>query len=271
MAGKLSLEAFAELLRLRLELLTRGSRVTLRVPTCLMASYDPITDERLSQVTVEQLKDFLGDSKISAVELDACSTKFALIRLAEEKGIALEPCFAAAVAPSSSGDFVTSMTKMVKQGDDQVGSAMKLKKTKVAKKPAKGGKTKKVDGRSSPKSSPSASPPAKRTGTKSAQGSDGSAATGVTRAVLPTAPIEGAAERRQAAAAGDSSAQAKSTKTGKGQTHEAASKTESVIKIASGSNARLDDADATMVTLNLGPFKGETLTMSLAVPVTSSA
>ena len=52
---------------------------------------DPLTDPRLSQVPFMRLKSFLRKAGVSEPELFAASTKFALVVLASDLQIKLEP------------------------------------------------------------------------------------------------------------------------------------------------------------------------------------
>jgi hypothetical protein len=87
------------------------------------ASYkvDPLSDERLGKVDIGQLRAFLAQQGAPAADCDACGTKFALVTLAEDRKIALEPLLVQAAKPPVS---VAPPAKVDKPKKGRVSSAM---------------------------------------------------------------------------------------------------------------------------------------------------
>ena len=129
---------------------------------------DMLADERIGKVTVEMLRAYILQCGAGADDIKRCDTKFSLVRFAEERRIDLEACFAAAAAIAAAAEltsaaappFMTTLTKRVKQGVDQVNSVLQVKKgakkgeKKSGKETPKGAKK----GASHPKSDPGVEP-----------------------------------------------------------------------------------------------------------------
>jgi hypothetical protein len=192
---------------------------------------DMLADDRIGKVTVEMLRAYILQCGAGADDIKRCDTKFSLVRFAEERRIDLEACFAAAAAIAAAAEltsaaappFMTTLTKRVKQGVDQVNSVLQVKKgakkgeKKSGKETPKGAKKGAIHPKSDPGVEPAsetgptqvvaatqvaaavpsaadepAAPAVEATGTASPEAAEG--ATGTVAGVTVDAPAEEASE-----------------------------------------------------------------------------